>query len=63
MKASIALAVAALLSVSNASHEKRHGHMNFHEKRVDTELETASANASCGCTTIWSTWYGEATCE
>ncbi|KAI2629771.1 glycoside hydrolase family 17 protein [Hypoxylon sp. NC1633] len=58
MKATFAVAAAAALAggVSAGSVHHRHAHEAFHA------LEKKSYdNATCGCTTIYSTYYGEAT--
>ena len=67
MKASfIALLGSALLGSTAAGsfHERRHAHALLHAKK-DYSIATSATpeNEACGCTTIWSTWYGEATCE
>ncbi|KAI0019563.1 glycoside hydrolase family 17 protein [Xylariomycetidae sp. FL0641] len=51
-----ALAVAALAAGANAgSVHQRHAHGSLHA------LEKKQDNSTCGCTTIFSTWYGEPT--
>jgi hypothetical protein len=62
MKASLFfLAVSALLSSAAAGvHERRHAHENFHRLRRQDSVDSSSANVSCGCTTIYTTYYGEA---
>ena len=64
MKGSV-LAVAAsslLCTVAAGSvHERRHAHELFHHLRRDAIL--ASVNATCGCTTYVTTFYGEPTCK
>ncbi|KAF3056571.1 putative beta-glucosidase btgE [Daldinia childiae] len=58
MKATFAVAAAAALTGVNAvsvHHRHARAHDAFHA------LEKKADNATCGCTTIYSTYYGEAT--
>ena len=57
------LAASVLLaSVASAgSHDRRHGHAAYHLLKKDAPSETD--NATCACTTYYTTYYGEATCE
>lgn len=56
MKATVAAAAAALLSgVSAVNVHRRHVHEGFHLEKK------GQSNDTCGCTTIYSTYYGEAT--
>jgi hypothetical protein len=57
MKATVAAAAAALLGGVTASNVRRHAHDAFH----GLEKKGHSSNDTCGCTTIYSTYYGEAT--
>ncbi|KAL7629374.1 hypothetical protein AAE478_000894 [Parahypoxylon ruwenzoriense] len=59
MKATVAVAAAAALasSVNAGSVHHRHAHDAFRA----AALEKKDNNATCGCTTIYSTYYGEAT--
>lgn len=62
MKATFAIAAAAALvggvNASNVHH--RHLHEAAHADLEKKEY-AAAENTTCGCTTIYSTWYGEAT--
>lgn len=64
MKATFAIAAAAALvgGASAASVHNRHVHDIFHGK-LEKKGYAAEKNSTteCGCTTIYSTWYGEAT--
>lgn len=56
MKGTFAVAAtAALAGAASASAHRRHAHDLFHG------LEKKDATCVPGCTTIYSTWYGEAT--
>ncbi|KAI0851385.1 glycoside hydrolase family 17 protein [Daldinia vernicosa] len=58
MKATIAVAAAAALTGVNAV-SVHHRHARAHD--AFRALEKKADNATCGCTTIYSTYYGEAT--
>ncbi|KAI1804039.1 glycoside hydrolase family 17 protein [Daldinia bambusicola] len=58
MKATIAVAAAAALTGVNAG-SVHHRHARAHD--AFNALERKADNATCGCTTIYSTYYGEAT--
>lgn len=65
MKASFAAATAVALAGTStaASLHHRHGHEQFHnlaKKNYPTGGLT-NGTEECGCTTIYSTYYGEAT--
>jgi exo-beta-1,3-glucanase (GH17 family) len=59
MKSTIAVAAAAVLSgaASASDLHQRHGHKAFHA----VERDIFKNETECGCTTIYSTYYGEAT--
>jgi hypothetical protein len=61
MKATFAVATAAAMvgAVSASNVHNRHVHDAFHGKLEKKAY--ATDNSTCGCTTIYSTWYGEAT--
>ena len=61
MKATFAAATAAALAGTSAaaSLHQRHGHDQFHA--LLKKNPTNGTEESCGCTTIYSTWYGEPT--
>lgn len=63
MKASYTLAAAALLACATAA-KPHHAHEAYHNQvRAPGVLEQRNVdNASCGCTTSYTTFYGEATC-
>ncbi|KAL8697793.1 MAG: hypothetical protein Q9201_006926 [Fulgogasparrea decipioides] len=67
MKIASFVAAPALLGLCVASSLHRHGHERFHNERRDVLLarnhspSSATTNTTCGCTTIWSTYYGEPT--
>ncbi|KAL8664383.1 MAG: hypothetical protein Q9202_003072 [Teloschistes flavicans] len=60
-----AFSLLGLCLASSVVHQ--HAHEQFHNQRRDAllarnKLEASStANATCGCTTVWTTWYGEPT--
>ncbi|KAI1481635.1 glycoside hydrolase family 17 protein [Daldinia eschscholtzii] len=58
MKATLAVAAAAALTGVNAG-SVHHRHARAHD--AFKALEKKADNATCGCTTIYSTYYGEAT--
>ncbi|CAF9938514.1 MAG: hypothetical protein HETSPECPRED_001100 [Heterodermia speciosa] len=62
MKASYTLAAAALLACATAA-KPHHAHEAYHNQvRAPGVLEQRNVdNASCGCTTSYTTFYGEAT--
>lgn len=63
MKATFAIAAAAaLVGGASANVHNRHVHDSFHGK-VEKKGYAVDKNSTteCGCTTIYSTWYGEAT--
>ena len=65
MRFSSFVTVAAILgfSVASSIHRKHEEiHNKRHEDLFERHTSEASANSSCGCTTIWSTIYGEPTC-
>ncbi|KAL8638129.1 MAG: hypothetical protein Q9226_009033, partial [Calogaya cf. arnoldii] len=58
------LSVSAILgfSVASSIHRKHEEiHNKRHEDLFERRTSETSANSSCGCTTIWSTIYGEPT--
>ncbi len=61
MKATFAAATAAALvgTSTAASLHQRHGHEAFHQLMKDSPAN--ATEEQCGCTTIYSTYYGEAT--
>jgi hypothetical protein len=63
MKSGILAVAAAIVAGVNANgnHAGRvHAHQEFHLEK-DWLLTTESPELTCGCTTIYSTFYGEAT--
>ena len=59
MKASYAFAAATLLAC--ATTKPHHAHEAYHNKVRAPVLEQRNVNASCGCVTSYTTFYGEAT--
>lgn len=59
-----ALAASVLLGIASAGKhgERRHAHEAFHLLKKN-DAASSTQNATCSCTTIYSTYYGEATCE
>lgn len=60
MKTSYAFAAATLLAC--ATTKPHHGHEAYHNQVRAPVLEQRNINASCGCATSYTTFYGEATC-
>jgi hypothetical protein len=63
MKAGVLAIAAAIVGGVNANIDhagRRHAHQAFHMGRNLLSTSTPE-NATCGCTTIYSTYYGEAT--
>lgn len=58
MKGSIAFAAAAAVGANAAAH-RRHAHDAFHG--LEKKAYEVEGTCAPGCTTIYSTWYGEAT--
>ncbi|ETS87615.1 hypothetical protein PFICI_01443 [Pestalotiopsis fici W106-1] len=64
MKATFAVAAAAAMAggVSASTIHNRHAHEGFHAQLEKKAYAAAPIdNSTCGCTTIYSTYYGEAT--
>lgn len=65
MKATFAVAAAAAMvgGVSASTIHNRHAHEGFHAQQLEKKAYAAAPvdNSTCGCTTIYSTYYGEAT--
>ena len=65
MKIVIYFAATALFGFA-AAGVHQHAHEILHQKRHEGVLERnakeAPENVSCGCTTSWTTYYGEPTC-
>ena len=59
----LAIAASALLSCAVAGdvHERRFAHQALHHLKRNTPA--LADNATCGCVTIYTTVYGEATCK
>jgi hypothetical protein len=60
----VAAAIASGVSAKGHKHSARHNHEAFHAERgiyATGVYSTGVAEATCGCTTIVSTVYGEAT--
>lgn len=55
-----ALAASAVLGYATASHN-HHAHDEFHHMRRHTVEEAEETNATCLCTTTYTTYYGEPT--
>ncbi len=65
MKAAVlAFAASALLASAAAGglHERRHAHQAFHLRNYIPAPAPAD-NATCGCSTYVTTFYGEPTCQ
>ncbi|MCJ1242899.1 hypothetical protein MMC30_000095 [Trapelia coarctata] len=60
-----ALAASVFLGIASAGKhaERRHAHEAYHllKKNAAASSVSSTDNATCGCTTIYSTYYGEAT--
>ncbi|KAI4602734.1 hypothetical protein KJ359_007952 [Pestalotiopsis sp. 9143b] len=64
MKATFAVAAAAAIGASASSIHNRHAHNGLHAQLEKKGYPAVPANTTaeeCGCTTIYSTYYGEAT--
>jgi len=67
MKATVlAVAAAIVTGVAGEHHARRHAHGHLHHAQMEAKRSlvlttAASPNATCGCTTIYSTFYGEPT--
>ena len=57
----IAAAIASGVSAGNHHAARRHAHEAFHMER-GLMMTAPAPNATCGCTTIYTTITGEATC-
>ena len=59
----LAIAASALLGCAAAGdvHERRYAHQALHHLKRNTPAP--AENATCGCVTIYTTVYGEATCK
>ena len=60
----VAAAIASGVSAKGHKHGARHNHEAFHAERgvyATGVYSSGAPNATCGCTTIVSTIYGEAT--
>ena len=59
----LAIAASALLGCVAAGdvHERRYAHQALHHLKRNTPAP--ADNATCGCVTIYTTVYGEATCK
>ncbi|KAL8688464.1 MAG: hypothetical protein Q9218_005636 [Villophora microphyllina] len=61
------ITASTLLGLCVARSVHQHGHEQFHNERREAllarnKLESSpTANVTCGCTTVWTTWYGEPT--
>lgn len=57
--ASVWLGVVAV----GATHERRYAHEAFRDLLRRDDVTDTTCNSTCGCITIYSTHYGEATCK
>ncbi|KAI0898297.1 glycoside hydrolase family 17 protein [Annulohypoxylon nitens] len=61
MKATFAAAAVAALAGGAAAGSVHHRHAHAHDQARALKRDYPTDNSTCGCTTIYSTYYGEAT--